>query len=113
MHVPRVVELVDAGDEAALRAVAAAGEAVGAAVAAMVNVLNLELVVIGGELAGAGAVLLDPLREAIAASVIAPSAGCRGDARRARSASARRCSARRRSCWRARRGCWRGGWPRA
>ena len=73
VHVPRVVELVEAGDETALRTVAEAGEAVGAAVAAMVNVLNLELVVIGGELAGAGAVLLDPLREAIGASVIAPS----------------------------------------
>ena len=36
-----------------------------ARVAAVVNVLNPELVVIGGELAGAGPVLLDPLRRAI------------------------------------------------
>jgi predicted NBD/HSP70 family sugar kinase len=72
--VPRVVELVHAGDEAAVHAVSAAGEAVGAAVAAVVNVLNPELVVIGGELAGAGALLLDPLQRAIADSVIAPSA---------------------------------------
>ena len=74
VHVPRVAELVHAGDERALRAVAAAGEAVGTAMAAIVNVLNPELVVIGGELAGAGPVLLDPLRRAIAESVIAPSA---------------------------------------
>ena len=74
VHVPRVVELVNAGDERALLAVAAAGEAVGAAVAAVVNVLNPELVVIGGELAGAGPVLLDPLQRAIAESVIGPSA---------------------------------------
>jgi predicted NBD/HSP70 family sugar kinase len=74
VHVPSVVELVEAGDERALRAVAAAGEAVGDAVAAVVNVLNPELVVIGGELAGAGDVLLDPLRSAIAASVIGPAA---------------------------------------
>ncbi len=53
VHVPLVVELVTAGDERALRAVAAAGEAVGTAVAAVVNVLNPELVVIGGELARA------------------------------------------------------------
>jgi predicted NBD/HSP70 family sugar kinase len=70
VHVPRVAELVHAGDERAVRAVARAGEAVGAAVAALVCVLNPELVVIGGELAGAGAVLLDPLREAIAERAI-------------------------------------------
>ena len=72
--VPRALALVHAGEPRTLRAVAAAGEAAGAAVAAVVNVLNPELVVIGGELAGAGAVLLDPLRAAIERSVIAPSA---------------------------------------
>jgi predicted NBD/HSP70 family sugar kinase len=72
--VPHALELVHGGDAEALRAVAAAGEAAGAAVAAVVNVLNPELVVIGGELAGAGAVLLDPLRKAIGQSVIRPSA---------------------------------------
>jgi predicted NBD/HSP70 family sugar kinase len=75
VHVPRVVELVSAGDARALAAVGAAGEAVGSAVAALVNVLNPELVVIGGELAGAGDVLLEPLRRAIGSSVIPPSAG--------------------------------------
>jgi predicted NBD/HSP70 family sugar kinase len=72
--VPRALALVHAGEPRALRAVAAAGEAAGAAVAAVVNVLNPELVIIGGELAGAGAVLLDPLRAAIERSVIGPSA---------------------------------------
>ena len=72
--VPRALELVRARDPGALRAVEAAGEAVGRAVAAVVNVLNPELVVIGGELAGAGPVLLDPLQRAIERSVIAPSA---------------------------------------
>ena len=74
VHVPRVAELVHAGDEGALRAVAAAGEVVGTAVAAVVNVLNPELGVIGGELAGAGPVLLDPVQRAISASVVRPSA---------------------------------------
>ena len=72
--VPRALELVRAQDPGALHAVEAAGEAVGRAVAAVVNVLNPELVVIGGELAGAGPVLLDPLQRAIERSVIAPSA---------------------------------------
>ena len=102
VHVPRVVELVAAGDERARRAVASAGEAVGAAVAAVVNVLNPELVVIGGELAGTGELLLEPLRQAIGAR----SSGRRGRRSRcgwARSGSAPRCSARRRSSWRRRR----------
>ncbi len=72
--VPRALELVRAGDTGAVAAVASAGTEVGAAIASVVNVLNPELVVIGGELAGAGAVLLDPLREAIQGSAIAPSA---------------------------------------
>ena len=72
--VPRVAELVADGDERALQAVATAGEAVGDAVAALVNVLNPELVVIGGELAGAGEVLLEPVRSAIASSVVRQSA---------------------------------------
>jgi len=75
VQVPRVVELVAAEDPRALAAVAAAGEAVGDAVAALVNVLNPELVVIGGELAGAGEVLLEPVRRAIAAGAIRPSSG--------------------------------------
>jgi predicted NBD/HSP70 family sugar kinase len=72
VSVARLLELVHAGDRGACRAVADAGAAVGNAVAAGVNVLNPELVVIGGELAGAGAVLLDPLRVAIQRRAIAP-----------------------------------------
>ncbi len=72
VSVPRLLELVHAGDRGACRAVADAGAAVGNAVAAVVNVLNPELVVFGGELASAGAVLLDPLRVAIQRRAIAP-----------------------------------------
>jgi predicted NBD/HSP70 family sugar kinase len=68
----RLLELVASGDRGAQRAVADAGAAVGAAIADVVNVLNPELVVIGGELAGAGDVLLDPLRRAIERRAIAP-----------------------------------------
>jgi predicted NBD/HSP70 family sugar kinase len=72
VSVQRLLELVAQGDRGARRAVADAGAAVGNAIAAVVNVLNPELVVIGGDLAGAGAVLLDPLRTAIERRAIAP-----------------------------------------
>ena len=52
-----------------------AGEAVGRALSMLVNVLNPELVVVGGDLAPAGAVLLDPMRAAIERHGVAPAAG--------------------------------------
>ena len=61
----KVLELVAGKDPGAERAVADAGRAVGRALAALVNVLNPEVIVIGGELAGAGDALLDPIRAAI------------------------------------------------
>ena len=70
--VQRLLELVHRGDRGARRAVADAGAAVGRAIAAVVNVLNPELVVVGGELAGAGAVLLDPIRTAVERHAVAP-----------------------------------------
>lgn len=72
VSVPRLLELLADGDRGAKRAVADAGEAVGRAVAMMVNILNPELVVVGGELASAGEVLLDPLRDAIHRFAVAP-----------------------------------------
>ena len=61
----QLLDLVAAGDRGACRAVADAGEAVGMVVSWIVNVLNPELVVIGGELAAGGDVLLDPIRASI------------------------------------------------
>jgi predicted NBD/HSP70 family sugar kinase len=66
--------LVTAGDRGARRAVADAGEAVGRALSALVNILNPELIVVGGDLASAGDVLLDPLRAAIDRYSVAPAA---------------------------------------
>jgi predicted NBD/HSP70 family sugar kinase len=63
--VARLIELVSEGDRGAMRAVADAGGAVGEALAMVVNVLNPELIVVGGDLAVAGEVLLDPFRAAI------------------------------------------------
>ena len=54
------------------------GEAIGTALSFMVNVLNPELLVIGGELAAAGPVVLDPIRSGIERySVAAASASVR------------------------------------
>jgi predicted NBD/HSP70 family sugar kinase len=71
---PGLIELVRAGDRGARRAVADAGDAVGTALASAINLLNPELVVIGGELAAAGDTLLAPIRAAIERRVIAPAA---------------------------------------
>jgi glucokinase-like ROK family protein len=54
-----------AGDNAGRRAIAEAGRHVGVAVANLCNLLNPQRVVVGGQLAEAGDILLDPLRESI------------------------------------------------
>jgi predicted NBD/HSP70 family sugar kinase len=74
VSVQRILELVAEGHRGARRAVADAGEAVGRAAAMLVNVLNPELVVIGGDLAAAGPVLLDPITAAIERHSVVPAA---------------------------------------
>jgi predicted NBD/HSP70 family sugar kinase len=73
--IARLLELVAAGDRGARRAVADAGEAVGQALSMVVNVLNPELVVVGGDLAQAGDILLSPIAAAIERHSVAPAAG--------------------------------------
>src|SRR5215468_4089190 len=82
----QLFDLLAADDRGARRAVADAGEAVGMVVSWVVNVLNPELVVIGGDLAAAGDVLLDPIRASIqrhsvpgAAADVHVTAGVLGD----------------------------------
>ena len=65
LTVDRVCQLAAAGDRASRRVLGDAGRALGVTVANLVNVLNPRLVVVGGRLADAGDVLLDPLREAV------------------------------------------------
>ncbi|KOV78013.1 ROK family transcriptional regulator [Nocardia sp. NRRL S-836] len=60
-----LIDLVRAGDRGAIRAVEDAGDAVGRALAQAVTIINPELVVIGGELAAAGDVLMAPIRRAV------------------------------------------------
>lgn len=72
--VPHLLELVADGNRGARRAVADAGEAVGRALSMVVNVLNPELVVVGGDLAQAGDVLLSPIAAEIERHSVAPAA---------------------------------------
>ena len=44
----------------------------GTALAALVNILNPQLLLVGGELAATGEVMLEPIREAIARHCVAP-----------------------------------------
>jgi predicted NBD/HSP70 family sugar kinase len=74
VSVQGLLELVRTGDRGARRAVAEAGEAVGRAVSTLVNLLNPSLVVIGGDLASAGDVLIDPIRAAIERHTVPPAA---------------------------------------
>jgi predicted NBD/HSP70 family sugar kinase len=53
------------GDPGCRRALADAGRHIGAAVADLCNLINPERIVVGGSMAVAGDVLLDPLREAV------------------------------------------------
>ena len=68
--IEELIELARSGDAAAERALAEAGAALGRAVGEVSNVLNPSLVVIGGELAGAGELLLEPLRRALRQSAM-------------------------------------------
>jgi len=70
LTVATMLEAVRAGDADAVRAVRGAGRALGQVVATVLNVLNPELIVIGGDLAGAGDVLLDAVREPIARAAL-------------------------------------------
>ncbi len=60
-----LLDLVTRGDRGASGLLADAGRAVGRALAGLCSVLDPDLVIIGGELAGAGDVLLDGIREVI------------------------------------------------
>jgi glucokinase-like ROK family protein len=60
-----VLDLAKAGDSAAQRLIADAGRALGLAIANLCNLLNPEAVIVGGDLSGAGDLLLAPMREAV------------------------------------------------
>jgi predicted NBD/HSP70 family sugar kinase len=61
-----VVRLLDAGDSGAVRVVGDAGRTIGRSLADMCNVLNPEVVIVGGELGRPDGALTDGIREVIA-----------------------------------------------
>ena len=65
-----IVRLARGGDLGCRRVIADAGRAIGKAVAMLVNVLNPELLIVGGDLADAGELLLDGVRESLARSAL-------------------------------------------
>jgi predicted NBD/HSP70 family sugar kinase len=69
---PELVAAARQGDESAREAIAAAGRWLGAGIASLVNLLNPELVVIGGGFGEAFDLLIDPVREIVARDGLAP-----------------------------------------
>ncbi len=71
-----IVRMAQEGDLGCRRVIADAGRAIGRAAATLVNVLNPELLIVGGDLAQAGDLLLDGVRETLALAAL-PSAAQR------------------------------------
>lgn len=73
LSVPRVVQLAQRGDLGCRRVIADVGRQIGTGVANLCNLLNPRRVILGGDLAEAGELVLSPIRESVARYAI-PSA---------------------------------------
>jgi predicted NBD/HSP70 family sugar kinase len=73
--VAEMVRMARDGDLGSQRVIGDAGRAIGRAVADLLNVLNPELVVVGGDLAAAGEILLEGVRESITRAALPAAAG--------------------------------------
>jgi glucokinase len=69
---PLVTEMAEAGDPVALDAIRAIGRNLGIGLANVVNILNPEVIVIGGGVIGAGELLLEPAREVMRQRALSP-----------------------------------------
>ncbi|MGV9193534.1 ROK family transcriptional regulator [Microbacterium sp. MC2] len=65
----------DAGVSGAQRALADAGRHIGIAAASLCNLFDPEVIVVGGELAGAGEILMAPMRHSLQRSALAAAGG--------------------------------------
>jgi glucokinase len=70
---PLVTDLAHDGDEAAIEALAVIGRWLGVGIANLVNMLNPDVVVIGGGVIAAGELLLGPARAVVAERALSPS----------------------------------------
>src|SRR5206468_7595604 len=73
LSVPEILGRAAAGDQACRRVLADAGGSIGAAMATLCNLINPQRIVVGGEMAVAGDLLLEPARQALRRGAI-PSA---------------------------------------
>lgn len=73
LTIPKVVQLAQRGDLGCRRVIADVGRQIGTGVANICNLLNPRRVILGGDLAEAGDLVLDPIRESVARYAI-PSA---------------------------------------
>jgi predicted NBD/HSP70 family sugar kinase len=73
LTIDRLLRLVEQGDIPTRRVIESAGYSIGSAVANLCNLLNPSVVVVGGELAPVGSLLLDPVREVVRRNAV-PSA---------------------------------------
>lgn len=65
LTVPRIIANAHAGDAATLRVIDDAGIAIGRAAANVANMINPEIIVVGGPLASLGDILLSPIRRGL------------------------------------------------
>lgn len=65
LTVPDIIRRAQAGDAATLRVIDDAGLAIGRAAANVANLINPEIIVVGGPLASLGDILLDPIRRGL------------------------------------------------
>jgi predicted NBD/HSP70 family sugar kinase len=65
LELHEAIDAALAGDAGCRRVIGDAGRHIGVALANLVNLLSPELIIAGGELAAAGDILLDPMREAV------------------------------------------------
>jgi glucokinase len=69
---PLVVQAAQQGDTVAIGVLAEVGRRLGEGIAGMVNILDPQIVVVGGGAISAGDLLLDPAREVVGAAILAP-----------------------------------------
>ncbi|WOP19975.1 ROK family transcriptional regulator [Raineyella sp. LH-20] len=65
MTIPRIVELAREGDPGCRRVLGDTGRVAGLAVANLCNIVNPQLLIVGGELSAAEELLLDPMRQSV------------------------------------------------
>ena len=72
----RVVGAAMENDHLALSVLKETGRILGTTIASIVNLLNVEVIVLGGGLMAAGELILEPIRESVQRATVAPALDC-------------------------------------